>query len=86
MAPQPYFQALMNEVLCPSLHKFVLVFFDNILICGMNREEHIDHLDLVLLTLKKHLLFGNKKNVKLLYKERLVLPPTSSICHSYTLA
>ena len=51
------FQALMNEVLHPFLRKFVLVFFDDILIYSTSRAEHLHHVCLVLDTLRQHQLF-----------------------------
>jgi hypothetical protein len=38
------FQDAMNTLLCPYLHKFVLVFFDDILIYSATLEEHLQHL------------------------------------------
>jgi hypothetical protein len=35
------FQALMNDVLHPYLHRFVLVFFDDILIYSISWVEHL---------------------------------------------
>jgi hypothetical protein len=42
------FQALMNEVLHPLLHCFVLVFFDDIMIYNTSWAEHLRHVKLVL--------------------------------------
>jgi hypothetical protein len=37
------FQEAMNSTLAPLLHKFVLLFFDDILIYSRSYEEHLDH-------------------------------------------
>jgi hypothetical protein len=42
------FQSLMNAVLRPLLHRFVLVFFDDILIYSRSWTEHLLHVCLVL--------------------------------------
>lgn len=42
------FQGAMNVTLAPGLRKFVIVFFDDILIYSRTYEEHIKHLALVL--------------------------------------
>lgn len=55
------FQALLNQVLRPYLRKFVLVFFDDILIYSRDMESHAKHLQMVLQLLKGHRLFANKK-------------------------
>jgi hypothetical protein len=49
------FQALMNDVLCAYFHKFVLVFFDDILIYNSTLAEHLQHIRFVLL-LRQHKL------------------------------
>ncbi|XP_024030016.1 uncharacterized protein LOC112094120 [Morus notabilis] len=55
------FQSLMNEVLRAFIRKFVLVFFDDILVYSRTLEEHIHHLDQVLAVLQQHNLFANAK-------------------------
>jgi len=52
------FQELMNGVFRPYLRKFLLVFFDDILIYSQNLKEHLKHLKLVLEVLKEHQLYA----------------------------
>ena len=51
------FQALMNDVLRPFLRRFVLVFFDDILIYSSTWADHLRHLRAVLDELQRHQLF-----------------------------
>eukprot|EP00253_Pinus_taeda_P002502 PITA_02502 len=53
------FQSLMNHLLKPYLRKFVLVFFDDILIYSRTWARHLQHVDLLLQLLHKHKLFVN---------------------------
>jgi hypothetical protein len=48
------FQALMNEVLRPFLRRFVLVFFDDILIYSRTYAKHLQHIRAVLSALRAH--------------------------------
>ncbi|GJY54554.1 putative reverse transcriptase domain-containing protein [Tanacetum coccineum] len=52
------FMDLMNRVCRPYLDKFVIVFIYDILIYSKTREEHIDHLRLVLELPRKEKLFA----------------------------
>ncbi|XP_027171840.1 uncharacterized protein LOC113771462 [Coffea eugenioides] len=52
------FQALMNSVFEPYIRKFVLVFFDDILIYSPDSKSHLHHLSIVLETLRQHSLFA----------------------------
>ena len=52
------FQAIMNEVFSTYLKKFVLVFFDDILVYSQTLEEHMEHLKEVLKLLRKNQLYA----------------------------
>jgi hypothetical protein len=51
------FEALMNDVLRPFLHQFVLVFFNDILIYSPNWMEHLRHVRMVFTKLQEQGLF-----------------------------
>jgi hypothetical protein len=48
------FQATMNQLFCPYLRKFVLVFFYDIIIYSKTWKEHMKHLEQVLSLLEKN--------------------------------
>ncbi|KAJ0492793.1 putative nucleotidyltransferase, Ribonuclease H [Helianthus annuus] len=54
------FQALMNSVFKQFLRKFVLVFFDDILVYSNSWGSHIDHLRQVLLILRDQQLYAKR--------------------------
>lgn len=54
------FQSLMNKVFAQYLRKFILVFFDDILIYSKNYKEHMQHVQIVLELLRQHQLFAKK--------------------------
>ena len=55
------FMRLMNHALHAFLGKFVVVYFDDILVYIKNLDEHIDHLHCVLDVLRKEKLYVNLK-------------------------
>ncbi|GJU17893.1 putative reverse transcriptase domain-containing protein [Tanacetum coccineum] len=52
------FMDLMNRVCKPYLDKFMIVFIDDILIYSKNKEEHGEHLKIILELLKKEQLYA----------------------------
>ncbi|XP_058764927.1 uncharacterized mitochondrial protein AtMg00860-like [Vicia villosa] len=55
------FQALMNDFFKPFLRKFVLVFFDDILVYCKTWKHHMQHLSHGLQVLSDNKLVANKK-------------------------
>jgi hypothetical protein len=58
------FQATMNDLFRPYLRRFVLVFFDDILIYSRNLYEHQEHLKLVLSALMANCFVANQSKCK----------------------
>ncbi|GJU10169.1 putative reverse transcriptase domain-containing protein [Tanacetum coccineum] len=52
------FMDLMNWVCKPYVDKFVIIFIDDILIYSKNKQEHAEHLKLILELLKKEQLYA----------------------------
>lgn len=51
------FQVCMNQLFEEFLRKFVIVFFEDILVYSRTREEHMHHLEQVLGVLHQHEFF-----------------------------
>jgi hypothetical protein len=60
------FMWLMNIVLRPYIGKFVVIYFDDILIFSNNKEDHLQHLKIILDALRKHYLYAKLKKCKFL--------------------
>jgi len=52
------FMDYMNRIFWPYLDQFVVVFIDDILIYSESKEEHANHLRVVLEVLREHKLYG----------------------------
>ncbi|GKD93265.1 retrotransposon protein, putative, ty3-gypsy subclass [Tanacetum coccineum] len=57
------FMDLMNRVCKPYLDKFVIMFIDDILIYSSNKEEHADHLRIILELLRKEKLYARNTSI-----------------------
>ncbi|KAK1627789.1 hypothetical protein QYE76_002104 [Lolium multiflorum] len=64
-----YFMNLMNKIFMNFLDKFVVVFIDDILIYSKSEEEHEQHLEAVLETLRKHKLYAKFSKCEFWLKE-----------------
>jgi hypothetical protein len=64
-----YFMYLMNKVFMEYQDKFVAVFIDDILVFSKNKEEHEEHLRLVLEKLREHKLHAKFSKCEFWLKE-----------------
>ena len=53
------FMRLMNHVLKEFIGRFVVVYFDDILVYNRDLDDHLGYLRQVLLVLRKHTIFAN---------------------------
>lgn len=53
------FQAIMNHIFRPYLRKFILVVFDDILICSNSWDSHLTHIETTLEIPTSHNLYAN---------------------------
>jgi len=73
------FQSLMNELFQPHLRKFILVFFDDILVYLKSWEDHLIHLQTVLNILSTNSLFCKGREM-LFWSFTGGLPRASNFC------
>ena len=50
----------MNNIFRPHLRKFILVFFDEILVYSRSYARHLVHLKIMFRILRQHTLFANR--------------------------
>nr|GEZ55763.1 putative reverse transcriptase domain-containing protein [Tanacetum cinerariifolium] len=69
------FMDLMNRVCKPYSDKFVIVFIDDILIYSKSKEEHAEHLKLILELLKKEELYAKFSKCEFWLSKKLCSAP-----------
>ena len=67
------FMRMMNIVLRPYIGKFVVIYFDDILIFSKNKEDHLQHLKVILNVLRKHKIYVNLKKFCFLQRSLVFL-------------
>ena len=63
------FMDLMNRVFRPYLDQFVVVFIDDILVYSRDKQEHEQHLRIVLQTLREKKLYAKLSKCDFWLKE-----------------
>jgi hypothetical protein len=64
-----YFMYLINKVFMEYLDKFVVVFIDDILVYSKTKEEHVQHLKMVLQKLREHKLYAKRSKCEFWLKK-----------------
>ena len=59
------FMALMNDVFREQLDKFVVIYLDDILVYSKTKQEHEEHVRIVLEILRQHQLYAKKEKCEL---------------------
>ena len=63
------FMRMMDEILGPFTNSFVVIYLDDILIFSRMWEDHLQHIEEVLCTLRQHKLYANLEKCSFGMKE-----------------
>ncbi|XP_019100939.1 PREDICTED: uncharacterized protein LOC109132927 [Camelina sativa] len=80
------FMRLMNHVLRAYINKFVVVYFDDILVYSSCLSDHVMHLESVLITLREEQLYANLKKASRWMERRYKLyksGPRPPVCRTF---
>jgi hypothetical protein len=66
---KPTVMYLMNKVFMEYLDKFIVMFIDDILVYSKDKEEHEEHLCLVLQKLRDHMLYAKLRKCEFWLKQ-----------------
>ena len=69
------FMDVMNRVFQPYLDQFVVVFIDDILVYSRDEQEHEQHLQIVLQTLRENKLYAKLRKCNFLAKGSFIPRP-----------
>lgn len=67
------FQSLVNSIFGPAFRQFCLVYLDDVLIFSNTREEHLEHVERVLATLREHRLYAKREKCEWMREEIVFL-------------
>ncbi|XP_050368930.1 uncharacterized protein LOC126787035 [Argentina anserina] len=67
------FMRLMNQVFRPYIGKFVVVYFDDILVYSPDASQHVDHLKKIFEVLREQKLYANLKKCEFLTESLIFL-------------
>jgi hypothetical protein len=67
------FMRLMNTMIRHYIGKFVVIYFDDIIVFSNNKEDHLQHLKNILDALRKHQLHANLKKCRFLQESLVFL-------------
>lgn len=73
------FQTLMNSTFRDCIDDFIVTYLNDILIFRNSREDHLEHLKLVLSKLRNHQLYVKKNKIELMTTETEFLDLTTGI-------
>lgn len=63
------FQSLMNIIFCDFIDDIVVIYLDDIVVYSNTSDEHLEHLENILSTLRENKLYVGQKECELMKSE-----------------